>query len=206
MSKRPTVEALLNSCPRLGQRLGIIAAVASPSGIIGIDGKLPWSIPEDRAWFERHVQAGILILGRRSWEETGASIPGVRGSVVVSSTPRPADYYGPATASASSLDDALESASFMAAGAGVEEPTEAHATLWIGGGFRLYEEAMALARPKALYLTRIHGDVPGDTKFPTGWEDGFFLRWQSGHFPEIGAQVGGVSFEVWHDNGTTDVT
>lgn len=43
---------------------------------------------QDRAWFERKVEGGVFILGRRSYEETGRAIPGVYASVVITRNPK----------------------------------------------------------------------------------------------------------------------
>ena len=111
---------------------------------------------------------------------------------------------GPGTGKGS-LDEGLERAAAMArARTAASDPAVASeaeplaGAVWIGGGVRLYREAMALERPKALYLTRIHGDVEGDTVFPAGIEDLFHLKWQSKYLPAVGAKYGGVTFEVWH--------
>lgn len=63
----------------------LVAAVAR-NGVIGQAGQLPWKLPKDRKWFEDLVRNNVMILGRRSFEETGRPIPGVVHTVLVSSS------------------------------------------------------------------------------------------------------------------------
>jgi dihydrofolate reductase len=61
----------------------MIAAVSS-NNIIGHNGQLPWNLPKDRLWFETCIQGGVILTGRRSYEETGSALPGAYRTVVVS--------------------------------------------------------------------------------------------------------------------------
>lgn len=125
------------------RRLALIFAIAE-NGVIGKDGALPWSFPEDRDHFERTTAGHVVIMGRRTWEETGAALPG-RTNVVVSrnmSTPRGATVVP-------SLDAALEHAWRLD-----EEP-------FVIGGVRMFEEA--LPRATRLYVTEIALRPEGDT-------------------------------------------
>ena len=48
------------------ERFGIIAAM-SKNNIIGLNGRLPWSVPDDRKEFVRITKNKILIVGRRTF-------------------------------------------------------------------------------------------------------------------------------------------
>ncbi len=61
--------------------LSLIVAIAK-NGVIGRAGKLPWNYPEDRAHFERETLGHAVIMGRRTFEETGTALPG-RTNIVV---------------------------------------------------------------------------------------------------------------------------
>jgi hypothetical protein len=50
-----------------------IAAVSS-NGMIGMNGWLPWDIPEDVAYFEDMIVGAALIVGRRTYD-TMAVVP-----------------------------------------------------------------------------------------------------------------------------------
>jgi dihydrofolate reductase len=63
------------------QPLTFIAAVAR-NGVMGKDGKLPWTLPEDLAFFRDQTMGHAIIMGRRTWDERGAPLPGRRNLVV----------------------------------------------------------------------------------------------------------------------------
>ena len=52
-----------------------IIVACSENRIIGKEGGLPWSIPEDTAYFRNQVKGGVVIEGRRCFEETGEAFP-----------------------------------------------------------------------------------------------------------------------------------
>jgi putative acetyltransferase len=117
------------------EHLALIAAVGE-NDAIGRAGALPWFVPEDRTHFERTTRGHSVILGRRTWEETGCPLPGRRNIVVSRSLPRldGATVVG-------SLDDALTVA------------RRDDAMPFVLGGARLFREA--LPRATRLYVTEI---------------------------------------------------
>jgi dihydrofolate reductase len=129
-----------------GPRVYLVAAVAS-NGIIGANGQLPWSLPEDLKHFKRLTLGHPVIMGRRTWESLKGPLPG-RDNIVVSATP---GYEAPGAAVAGSLEGALA----LCAG----EPVA-----FVIGGRRLYEESLPVA--DGLVLTEIDRQYPGDTSFP----------------------------------------
>ena len=131
-------------------RLSIVAAVAE-NGVIGRGGRLPWHLSDDLKRFQRLTMGHTIVMGRRTWESIGRALPG-RRSIVVS---RQAGYHVEANAVevAAGLHDALR----IGEAAGDDE-------VFIVGGAELYCEALRHA--DRVYLTRIHAEVNGDTKFP----------------------------------------
>ena len=125
--------------------LTLVLAVAD-NGVIGQKGGLPWTEPEDRAHFEEVTRGHTVIMGRRTFEETGTALPG-RRTLVVSSTLAP----HPAIERFASLAAAIESARTTD-----PEPQ-------ILGGARIFAEALPLAT--RVLLTRIPGHPDGDTVF-----------------------------------------
>src|SRR5712691_13212786 len=83
-------------------RIYLIAAVAA-NGVIGVNGKLPWHLPEDLQHFKKLTLGHPVIMGRRTWESLGSALPG-RENIVVTRTP---GYDAPGAAVASSLGAAL---------------------------------------------------------------------------------------------------
>src|ERR1700716_1504944 len=92
----------LGSIERDGPRIYLLAALAS-NGIIGVDGKLPWHLPEDLQHFKRLTLGHPIIMGRKTWESLGKALPG-RENIVVTRT---AGYEAPGAAVATSLEAAL---------------------------------------------------------------------------------------------------
>jgi dihydrofolate reductase len=124
----------------------MILAIAA-NGVIGRSGALPWTEPEDRAHFEATTRGATVIMGRRTWEETGQPLDGRVNIVVSRSFTPPAGVYG-----ASSLDEAVAIAERVGQG-----------ETFVIGGARMFEEAAPRAR--RVYLTEIPGAPEGDTRF-----------------------------------------
>jgi dihydrofolate reductase len=131
-------------------RVSIIAAVAE-NGVIGRDGRLPWKLSEDLQRFKRLTMGHTIIMGRRTWESIGRSLPG-RRMIVVSRRPEYRIDVGSIQV-VLSLDAGLRSA---------ESAGDSEA--FIVGGAELYREA--LSRADRLYITRVLAKVDGDTVLP----------------------------------------
>jgi dihydrofolate reductase len=140
---------------RSPRRIALIAAVAK-NGVIGVDNRLPWRIPEDMRRFRALTTGHSVIMGRRTWESIGKPLP-ERQNIVVTRTQ---GLSAPGVEFAHSLDDALER---------VRLPAPA----FVIGGEALYREA--LPRAELLYLTEIRRDFEGDARFPdfdrTAWRE-----------------------------------
>ncbi len=129
-----------------GPRIYLVAALGT-NGVIGIDGKLPWHLPEDLKHFKNLTLGHPIIMGRRTWESLGKALPG-RENIVVTRTP---GYEAPGAAVASSLGAALA----LCAGESVA---------FVIGGQQLFAESLSVAA--GLVLTEISRDYEGDTRFP----------------------------------------
>lgn len=122
--------------------------------VIGNNGKLPWSIREDWEYFLETTSDGILIMGRRCYEEFESFASG-RDVIVLSRGP---DKTFERARKAESLNDAIE------------DCRRKSKTAWICGGREIYEEALPIANK--LYLTLIDASFAGDVFFPP-WENVF---------------------------------
>jgi dihydrofolate reductase len=117
--------------------------------VIGRNGLLPFSIPEDKIWFHEKTAGKTLVLGRRSFQQwRGATIDGRRPVVVTHDS----SLASSETRVAATLADALAIAQSL--------PGE----IMVCGGQRIYEETLPFAR--RLFLTLIHANLPGDRWFP----------------------------------------
>jgi putative acetyltransferase len=123
--------------PLEGSEPSAMILALGPNGELGKAGRVPWDLPEDRAFFARTTRGHAVIMGRRTWDERGEPLPG-RMNVVVSRSV--AGLEGATVVQ--TLPDALS----VARGAG--------AFPFVIGGARLYEEAVGLV--SRVYLT----DVP----------------------------------------------
>lgn len=116
--------------------------------VIGMDGAIPWHLPEDLQRFKELTMGSTVVMGRVTWESLPKSVrplPGRRNIVVT----RQASYDAPGAETVPSLEQALE----MADG-----------DVWVIGGASIYEQAMAHA--DRVVRTRIHVQAAGDTHAP----------------------------------------
>lgn len=130
--------------------INLIAAV-SENGIIGVNGKLPWSCPADMKFFRTKTLESTIIMGRKTYESLGKPLP-KRNNVVISRQP----VEGVETFT--SLEQALEK----------------YNDCWIIGGGQLYREAIAKSMCDTIYLNKIHVMVdfaPGDDVTYFTWID-----------------------------------
>ena len=127
-------------------RITLIVARAR-NGVIGRDGKLPWQLPDDLAFFKRTTMGHPIVMGRRTWESIGRPLPG-RRNIVVS---RRAGFLAGGAETVPSLDEALRLC------ADTED-------VFVIGGAQLYAEA--LPRAGRLIVTEIDADFEGDTRWP----------------------------------------
>ena len=125
----------------------IVAAVAR-NRVIGVDGGLPWHIPEDMARFKALTMGGALIMGRETFESIGRPLPG-RTTIVLTRQP---EWAHEGVEVAHNLEDALVIASRRGLDA------------FISGGAAVYESALELA--DRMELTEVDAAPEGDTLFP----------------------------------------
>ena len=129
--------------------VAMIAAVAR-NGVIGANGKIPWRLPSDFAFFKRQTMNKPLIMGRKTFEGIGKPLPG-RTTIVVTRNASFAPEGDIIVVADLSL--ALQVARARA-------PDE----VMIGGGGEIYQQAMPFA--DRLYITHVDLDPEGDATFP----------------------------------------
>jgi len=126
--------------------ISIIVAM-DKKGIIGFEGDLPWRLSADLKHFKAITMSKPLIMGRRTHESIGRSLPG-RQNIVIT---RGKAFKADGCTVVHSLEDALHAAG------DVDE-------VMIMGGSGIYDQS--LGRADRLYLTEVHADVKGDVYFP----------------------------------------
>jgi dihydrofolate reductase len=126
----------------------VLIAAVSRNGVIGRAGRLPWDLPEDRAHFRRTTMGHAIIMGRRTWDETGAPLEG-RRNIVVS---RSGYVSGTGREVVPSLEEAI-------AKARITDPSP-----FVIGGAEIFRLALPLAT--RMILTELDFDAVGETHFP----------------------------------------
>ena len=141
--------------------IAMIAAVAR-NGVIGVDNKLPWYLPEDLKFFKRMTQAKPLVMGRKTFDSIGKPLPN-RLNIVVTRDPS-FEYTGVRVCH--DLESALQLADQQAT-------IEASDEIMVMGGGEIY--AQALPHASRIYLTEVDIEVEGDARFPeldaSEWEE-----------------------------------
>ncbi len=126
--------------------LALIFAVAS-DGTIGIDGTLPWRLPEDLKRFRALTTGHAVIMGRKTWDSLPRALP-QRQNIVVT---RDRSFAASGADVAHSLDAALDRVSLPP-------------PVFCIGGAELYR--LALPRADLLYFTEIAREFGGNVRLP----------------------------------------
>ncbi len=127
-------------------RVSVIVA-ASANNVIGVNGGLPWRLPEDLRRFKELTMGKPMLMGRLTYESIGKALPGRRSIILT----RRVDYQAEDCDVVTSVDAAI-----AAAGDAAE--------LMVIGGGTIYEQLLPIS--DRVYLTRVHTDIDGDTFFP----------------------------------------
>jgi dihydrofolate reductase len=99
---------------------------ASPEGIIGAGGTIPWRYPGDLRRFKRLTLGSTVVMGRKTFESMGRALPGRQNLVVTSRA-----IEVPGIETVRSLEEALERAG--------------DGDVWFIGGAAIYAGAMPYA-------------------------------------------------------------
>lgn len=137
--------------------ISAIGAVAA-NGMIGLDGWLPWDIPEELAYFEATVAGAALVIGRLTYESMDVVPP---DSFVVSR--RDDLTLRPGCKRVASVED------------GLREAVATGKPVFVIGGASIYAAAWRYCH--CFYLTRIERAFAGDSLFPATIQfDDWFLE------------------------------
>jgi dihydrofolate reductase len=113
-------------------------------------------LPEDFQWFKRMTIGQVIVMGRKTYESIGKSLPN-RTTLVL-------------TRSGHVLSGVRTISSLSQIDPG--QPELAGREIFICGGAQIYEQALPLCSD--LYLTVVKREVQGDAYFPS-FEDQFEL-------------------------------
>jgi dihydrofolate reductase len=117
------------------------------NGVIGVQGALPWHLPDDLKRFKRITLGHPVLMGRRTFASLARPLPGRRNLVLTRAGLPPT----PGVELVPSIDAALA----LCSGA---------AELFVIGGSEVYRQALPLAA--RIELTEVHACPSGDAHFP----------------------------------------
>lgn len=117
------------------------------SGLIGRDGALPWRLSSDLKRFKSITMGKPVVMGRKTHESIGRPLPG-RENVIIT---RNRNYTAAGCTVLHSMDSMYSR--FR------DEPE-----IMIMGGSELYRQTLDQAQ--RIYLTEVHAECEGDTRFP----------------------------------------
>ncbi len=152
--------------------LNLIVACAE-NRVIGRAGRLPFDIPEDKAWFHEKTAGCVVVLGRVCFETWPKVRADGRRPVVISNNPQRILATNNPVESGLRTGSNLPGGRVPAQGIPLVAADVAGALaiaqslpgeIMICGGQRIYEETLPLA--DRLLLTLVHAAVPGDRYFP----------------------------------------
>ena len=120
----------------------------SENNVIGSGLEIPWRVKGEQRLFKEVTLGNTLIMGRKTFDSIGKSLPG-RDTVIVTSQ---SDLKVPDCHIATSLEQGLEIANGL------------RGDVFIAGGGEIYRQTIDLA--DGIHLTTIHTLVDGDIYFP----------------------------------------
>lgn len=129
-------------------------AAMSLNRVIGGGGKIPWHLPEDFKWFKKMTTGHLLVMGRKTFEAIGKTLPN-RETIVLSRS----NFKHPGVRTIADL--------------GQINLAQESREVFICGGAQIYEQTLPLCSD--LYLTLVKRTVEGDAYFPP-FEDSFRLE------------------------------
>ncbi|MGO1181782.1 MAG: dihydrofolate reductase [Micrococcaceae bacterium] len=143
--------------PRI--RVGMIWAQGL-NGVIGLDGAMPWHLPEDLRHFRELTVHHPVVMGRRTWESFPQQFRPLpdRTNVVVSRTltmdDEIADQQAPGAVVVPDFQSGLNAAM----------ESDGLDRIWVIGGSSIYEQALDVAT--VVERTVINLEPEGDTSAP----------------------------------------
>ena len=155
----------------------VIVVAMARNGVIGIENRLPWHLPEDLKHFKALTTGHAVIMGRKTWESLPAKFRPLpdRLNIVVT---RDAAYRAAGATVVHSLPAAV-----AAAGA---------RTAFVIGGAEIYAQALPLAT--RLEVTEVDADVGGDAFFPALDKDYWQETAREAHVAASGLRFAFVSY------------
>lgn len=116
---------------------------------IGINGDLPWRLPNDLKQFRRLTLNKVILMGRKTWDSLGKPLDQRENWVLTRDTKFSADGIKVF----SDLQDAI-----------AHHRDHYSGELMVIGGGEIYKQALSFV--SRIYLTKVSASVDGDAWFP----------------------------------------
>jgi dihydrofolate reductase len=132
--------------------------------VIGLNGRMPWHLPEDLAHFKRTTLGHPVIMGRKTWDSLPVKfrpLPGRMNLVISSDAQTRENLKQKGAFPAQNMREAL----LICEQSGSSE-------VWVIGGAQIYAQALPLAHK--LVITEIDAEFEGDAFAPeldATWRD-----------------------------------
>lgn len=131
---------------RAGTTFSAVVAM-TPGRVIGKEGGMPWHLPEDLKVFRRLTTGHPIVMGRKTFDSIGRPLPG-RQNIVLTRDP---SWAAEGVQRILRLED-LFTLDLM------------DSEVCIIGGAQIYTSCLPAL--DTLYVSRIHQEYEGDTRFP----------------------------------------
>jgi len=126
----------------------------SSNRVIGVDGQLPWHIPDDLKYFKAITIGKPIIMGRKTFDSIGKPLPGRLNIIITKNTDL--------TIEECVVVNNLEAAITEAKNYFKTQDTEQE-EIFIIGGAQIFKQSMEFVNK--IYITEVHAEYAGDVFF-----------------------------------------
>lgn len=142
-----------------------IIVATSLNHAIGKDNQLLWHLPADLKFFKTTTMGCPVIMGRKTFQSIGRTLPGRQNVVITRDKNFNADNQFDLTV-VGSIDEALVK-------------LHAEKEVFIIGGGEIYKQSIDSV--DTIYITLVHTVIDGDVYFPEIDKSKFDLVWEEKH-------------------------
>ena len=154
----------------------IAIVAASPTGVIGLNGDMPWRLSADLKRFKKLTMGAPIVMGRKTFDSIGRALPGRRNLVLSASNPSVPEGVEVFT----SFDGLLAAASDVP-------------RVFVIGGATLYETL--LPHCEQIMLTRVFTQTVGDTNLRVDLAG--YWQTYSERVPQSDGNTVPTEFQIW---------
>jgi len=126
----------------------------SSNRVIGVDGQLPWHIPDDLKYFKAITIGKPIIMGRKTFDSIGKPLPGRLNIIITKNT----DLTIEECVVVNNLEAAISEAKNYFKTHDTEQEE-----IFIIGGAQIFKQSMEFVNK--IYITEVHAEYAGDVFF-----------------------------------------